>query len=442
MELLGLAGMLRPRHSSGIECSCNGSGRTSLRTVVRPSRVDAGRVNVIESARATGSNKQPHNPKRDCIVPIPSPSELSTLSLRACLVIACIFWLDVSLVATLRFVLAADTLGAATVIRPATVVLACLLMVGPLVLATVGSWRVGYDLAHWRQVLVRHLVLALLFGLCAFPAWLAAAALLEGAGTAGRLAPGHASAARLWGAHAVENAAHYLVLQGILTAAAYYLRARSEQALRERMARQYDRARLQALRMQTNPHFLFNTLTAIAGLIRSKPDAAEAMVTRLGDLFRATLGNRDTEFVTLERELDLGVQYLEIQRTRFGDRFDFRIHCTPAAAAAAVPPLLLQPLLENASEHGLSGQDGRIEVEVRCACDRNQVDILVRNRATVEAGAQRDPARGFGLENVRERLRAAFGDGARFDAEHARDGFFEARIRFPELSPPQAATRS
>lgn len=356
--------------------------------------------------------------------------DLPTLSLRACLVIAGIFWLDASLVATSRHLLAADTIAVASGIRPMSMALACLLMSVPLALATLASWRVGYDLARWPRLLVRHLVLALLFGLCAFPAVLAATTMLDGSAPP-LLEAARMSAARLWGAFTIENAAHYLLLQGILTAAAYYVRARAEQALRERMARQYDRARLQALRMQTHPHFLFNALSAIAGLIRSEPDAAEAMVTRLGDLFRATLGNRDTEYVTLARELDLGTQYLEIQRTRFGDRFDFGVDCEPAVADAAIPPLLLQPLLENAAEHGLSGQDGRIVVDVRGALDRERVLILVRNHAIIGPDQQRNPARGFGLENVRERLHAAFGDDANLEAEHTKDGYFEARIHFP-----------
>jgi two-component system LytT family sensor kinase len=220
------------------------------------------------------------------------------------------------------------------------------------------------------------------------------------------------------------------------------VRARAEQALRERMARRYDQARLQALRVQTHPHFLFNSLSAIAGLIRSEPDAAEAMVTRLGDLFRATLGNRDTEYVTLARELDLGTQYLEIQRTRFGDRFDFRIDCEPAAAEAAIPPLLLQPLLENAAEHGLSGQDGRIVVDVVATLDSERVRILVRNHAASDPDRQRNAARGFGLENVRERLHAAFGDDAELEAEHMKDGYFEARIHFPMRPASHASARS
>lgn len=361
---------------------------------------------------------------------IPCELHPPTLSLRACLLIACLFWLDASLVATSRHLLGAGMSGASGAVEPAAMAIACLLMSVPLALATIVSWRVGYDLARWPQLLVRHFALALLFGLCAFPAVLAATMLLDGS-IALQLPGAPALIARLWGALAIENAAHYLLLQGVLTAAAYYVRARAEQALRERIARQYDQARLQALRVQTNPHFLFNALSAIAGLIRSEPEAAEAMVTRLGDLFRATLGNRDTEYITLARELDLGTQYLEIQRTRFGDRFGFRIDCDRAAASAAIPPLLLQPLLENAAEHGLSSRDGRIMVAVKCACDENDVRILVRNRARIDPDPPRDPAGGFGLENVRERLHAAFGERAAFEAVHTKDGCFEARIRMP-----------
>lgn len=345
------------------------------------------------------------------------------------MLIASLFWLDVTLVATSRHLLVVDAPGAAAPVTAA----ACVLMMLPLLLATWVSAHIGHDLARWPRLLLPHAVLALLFGACAYPALLVAATWLDGsAGAAMR-----ASDVRRWTALAIENAAHYLLLQGILTAAAYFVRARAEQALRERIARRYDQARLQALRMQTNPHFLFNALGAIAGLIRSDPDAAEAMVTRLGDLFRATLGNRDAEFVTLATELDLGTRYLEIQRTRFGDRFDFRIECEPEAIRAFIPPLLLQPLLENAAEHGLSGRDGRIVVDVHCACPDGGVRIVVRNHAARETRPARDPARGFGLENVRERLLAAFGAEASLVAEFAADGCFEARVRFPLRPAPR-----
>jgi LytS/YehU family sensor histidine kinase len=229
----------------------------------------------------------------------------------------------------------------------------------------------------------------------------------------------------------IEDAAHYLMLQGIIAGAAFYVRARAEQSLRERIAAEYDRARLQVLRMQTNPHFLFNALSAIAGLIRSRPDSAESMVTGLGQLFRATLVDRDVEFVTLRRELDLGAQYLDIQRARFDERFAYHIEAPSEVSQALVPPLLLQPLLENAAEHGLSVREGIIEVTVTCALVEDRVHVVVTNQADTRSRATSAPARGFGLENVRERLHAAFGDSARFTTERTNAGLFEARLEFP-----------
>jgi two-component system, LytTR family, sensor kinase len=154
------------------------------------------------------------------------------------------------------------------------------------------------------------------------------------------------------------------------------------------------------------------------------------MVTQLGELLRATLVDRDAEFVPLQRELDLGAKYLEIQRARFDSRFDYRIHAPPEVRDVLVPPLLLQPLLENAAEYGLSTREGMIEVDVRCSLEGNRVHIIVSNHAVTPDNGPGAAQRGFGLENVRERLRAAFGDTAMFSAEHTRDGLFEARLEF------------
>jgi two-component system sensor histidine kinase AlgZ len=155
------------------------------------------------------------------------------------------------------------------------------------------------------------------------------------------------------------------------------------------------------------------------------------MVTQLGELFRATLVDRDAEFVPLRRELDLGAQYLEIQRARFDSRFTYRIHVPVDVTDALIPPLLLQPLLENAAEHGLSGREGSIEVDVRCTRHGDRVCITVSNHAELPTDGQRAARHGFGLDNVRERLNAAYGGNASFSAQHTNEGSFEARLEFP-----------
>lgn len=369
-------------------------------------------------------------------VPPRASATVSTLSLRACLTIATIFWLYVSITSMARWEMLRQAANGQGVAAPDLIALACLFMFPVLWVLSIISWKVGgYDLARWPRILAVNLVLAFVLGMFARPVLFLSMSILRDMSVAEAMARVDTRNATrqiyYWGSSVIEDAAQYLVLQGILTGAAFYVKLKHEQAARQRIAAEYDRARLQALRMQTNPHFLFNTLSAIAGLIRTRPEGAETMVTQLGELLRATLVDRNTEFVPLRRELDLGAQYLEIQRARFDSRFDYQIHVTPDTKDALVPPLLLQPLLENAAEYGLSTREGMIEVEVRCSLVGNRVHIIVSNDAQTPPDGPGAAKRGFGLENVRERLRAAFGETAVFSAEHTNTGLFEARLEFP-----------
>ena len=334
-----------------------------------------------------------------------------------------------------RWELTRQAAGGLGIAAPDLIGLACVLMFPVLWALTVVSWRVGYDLSRWPVVLAVNLLLAVFFGCFSRPVLYASTAMLRDMTLMQAVAlydgANPRRGAKLWASSLVEDAAQYLILQGILTGAAFYVRMKAEQALRERLANEYDRARLQALRMQTNPHFLFNTLSAIAGLIRTRPEGAESMVTQLGELFRATLVDRDADLVPLRRELDLGAQYLEIQRARFDSRFDYRIHAPEEVSDALLPPLLLQPLLENAAEHGLTGREGSIAVDVRCSRQGDRVHVVVTNHAETPADGPGAARHGFGLENVRERLRAAFGETASFSAAHTNAGSFEARLEFP-----------
>jgi LytS/YehU family sensor histidine kinase len=238
---------------------------------------------------------------------------------------------------------------------------------------------------------------------------------------------------KLYASMAVQDGMHYLVLQGVMAGLTFYNRYRHEQALRAEVLAQYERARLSALRMQISPHFLYNTLSAIAGLVRSNPTAAEAMVTRLGELFRRALAERETELVTLEQEIEYAESYLEIQRMRFEERLTFVIEVDPAARTAQVPPLLLQPLLENAVEHGLRASEGALTIELVCRVEGGRVEILLRNtsRGVLVPPMERTRPGGLGLANVRERLEAAYPDGAEFEFGNTRPGEYETRLGFP-----------
>ncbi len=356
------------------------------------------------------------------------------LSLRATLTIASLFWIYSCVAVVLRLELArrgVGTKGPGLGVTTTT----CLLMYPVLCVLTYLSWRVGYDSGRWVKLVLANIVLACVFGISARPAYIVSTAIhrdLTVAEAYERANGGRIDKAlKLWGSSFVEDTAIYLMLQAMLFGASAFVRLKDESAARGRLAHEYDRARLQALRMQTNPHFLFNTLSAIAGLITTRPAAAQSMVGQLGELFRATLEERDTELVSLQRELELGQQYLEIQRTRFDSRFNYAINVQPEAANAAIPPLLLQPLLENAAEHGLTTQDGAVLVEVDAACETGAVRIVVRNRASLASPGKRGSHRGLGLELVRERLRAAFGPAAVLTTELTDAGTFLVRLTFP-----------
>jgi len=364
-----------------------------------------------------------------------APQSSSALTWRACWVLSALFWTYVSASAVARWELLRQALPQTPVPAWPLMALTCLLLLPVLLLLVRVSYRVGYEPSRWPRVVLANVLLALAFGLCARPAMALSRSFLSGIPFADALArmdsDDFSVASKLWASSVIEDSVQYLVLQVILAGAAFYARMRHEQEQRRELNALYDRARLQSLRMQTNPHFLFNTLSAIAGLVRSRPEAAETMITQLGELFRSTLSDRDADFVSLRRELDLGEKYLAIQTERFDTRLRYVIDADTAAQAAAIPPLLLQPLLENAVEHGLTTQEGSMLIEVRCAQADGRVTVSVRNRL---GRAIVNPPRGgsgFGLDNVRTRLQAAFGAAAEFAVGPTAADHFEARMTFP-----------
>jgi LytS/YehU family sensor histidine kinase len=195
---------------------------------------------------------------------------------------------------------------------------------------------------------------------------------------------------------------------------------------------QLSEARLQSLRLQLQPHFLFNTLNAITALIGSEPRAAERMVAGLSELLRASLRSADEQEVPLARELEHLKLYTDIQRTRFGDRLDVHLDVDPATRSAMVPSLLLQPLVENAIRHGLAPRAVGGQVYVRAARDGEELRLEVRDDgvgAETRGGAL--SREGVGLANTRERLRRLHGERQRFAYETRPGAGFAVTIALP-----------
>lgn len=173
-----------------------------------------------------------------------------------------------------------------------------------------------------------------------------------------------------------------------------------------RLEVQLVQAQLQALKQQLNPHFLFNTLNAIATLIGDEPKAAQRMTAKLGEFLRLVLDHTDAQQVPLAQEMHFVELYLEMEQVRFSNRLAITYQVDPAALPALVPHLLLQPLVENAVRHGLSaGGRGGLHVQA----DRRGEHLVLEVR---DSGPGPDPAgtRGVGLGNSEQRLRALHGD--------------------------------
>ena len=204
-------------------------------------------------------------------------------------------------------------------------------------------------------------------------------------------------------------------------------------ALRERAAQPADTgARLAELQSRIRPHFLFNTLNTAVALVRADPERAERVLEDLAELFRTALAEPGAS-VSLADELELVRRYLDIEAVRFGPRLVVHWELDERAGGARVPPLLLQPLAENAVRHGVEPVPAGGELWVRTRRRRGEVEVSVFNTVGAQAGS---PGQGIALANVRERLRLLHDVAAQFEAGPRAAGAdgragFEARLVLP-----------
>ena len=205
-------------------------------------------------------------------------------------------------------------------------------------------------------------------------------------------------------------------------------------------------ARLEALRMQLNPHFLFNTLHAISTLVERDPRGVRRMIARLSELLRYTLNGAGEQEVSVERELHFLHQYLEIMQVRFQGRLEIDMRAEPGVNDALVPTLILQPLVENAVKHGVSNllEAGRIEVRVGRRGDRLLLEVRDNGPGPEATAGAAEAGGGVGLRNVRERLRELYGADHDLTLTPAEGGGALASIELPfrtgGMAPPVGST--
>ena len=212
----------------------------------------------------------------------------------------------------------------------------------------------------------------------------------------------------------------------------YYQRYREREHLASQLQSQLVQARLQALQMQLNPHFLFNTLNSVSSLMRSDPDAADEMLERLSGLLRITLAKGQAQRIPLQEEMEVVQLYVSIQQLRFGDRVSHSVEVAPEAWDALVPSMILQPIVENAYVHGISRSLGEGTVTIKVSIEGDKLCISIRNAGCVP-GSFGDALKreGVGIANVKARLELHYGSRQSFSIQETAPGDVTALCVLP-----------
>lgn len=221
----------------------------------------------------------------------------------------------------------------------------------------------------------------------------------------------------------------YWVIGAVTHTFSYYRELRARELRTTELEMHLTEARLQALQMQLNPHFLFNTLHAISALMHQDVDAADRMLVRLSELLRRALDNSGTQEVTLRQELEFLRSYAEIEQTRFGNRLKIEMKIAPETLDAFVPNLVLQPLVENAIKHGIEPSARANLIHVSAERRDQTLSLTVRdNGRGAKNGTIKD---GVGLANTRARLQQLYGSTQTFHAANADGGGFQVNVTIP-----------
>jgi sensor histidine kinase YesM len=215
-------------------------------------------------------------------------------------------------------------------------------------------------------------------------------------------------------------------------------RALAENRVREEKLKELAaRSELKALKAQINPHFLFNAMNSISALISVDPEAAQNTLERLAGIFRGTLLASERESVSLRQEMDLVNAYLDVERARFGKRLRVSERISRNAEEAPVPPLILQPIVENAIRHGISPKVDGGTILIDAELEEGQLRVRVSDDGVgIDSAQVADLVEaGYGLRNVRDRLNARYGPGNWFRLESGRDSGTRVELVIPVASP-------
>jgi hypothetical protein len=240
-----------------------------------------------------------------------------------------------------------------------------------------------------------------------------------------------------WAAANVDFALNYVCSVALMVGVQMYRELRAEGARRARAETAWRNARLEVLRSQFDPHFLFNALNTVANLSEQSPREVRSVIVKLSDLLRQSLIDRQREFVSVAHELEAVAAYMDIQRARFRERLRFTVNVVPEVLGWRLPCFILQPLLENAVRHGLGGDADAVDIELTLSAVRSDAggcDLRIVIANTLADGGGGQAQLGLGLAMTRERLTTLLGPKACVVAEMGADGRFNVQLIFPSGS--------
>jgi two-component system, LytTR family, sensor kinase len=212
----------------------------------------------------------------------------------------------------------------------------------------------------------------------------------------------------------------------------YYQNFRASELAQSTLKAQLAQAQLRALKMQLQPHFLFNTLHSISSLVLEDPSKANSMIARLGDFLRLTVENSEQQLVTLEEEAEFLRCYLDIEQVRFGDRLTIAFELEPQTLSAQVPHLILQPVVENAVQHAIAPRATRGHINIQAKRLNSLLWVAVSdNGRGITSNAISPTKKCVGLTNVRNRLQQVYGSDFRFELTNGKNGGVTVVMEIP-----------
>lgn len=313
----------------------------------------------------------------------------------------------------------------------------------PWMLATPIIFRLGhrFPAANWKQPLfwIANLATCVTIGLVS-AAWVST---WEEMLNPWALSPGPDPFVELWLRKFYSGILSYFILYGLVLLVAHIVEAQRRLAFQEtetaRLNEQLSKAQLDALRRQIEPHFLFNTLNAIAGLVREqRNDAAVSMIAGLSDFLRRVIHDSDRQQVPLAEELDFTQKYLDIQKARFAERLDFSMDVPANLLSAQVPTLILQPMVENAVKHGIAKRVHGGAIRIAAERSNGTLTLRVYNDGPSLPVGWEQTQSGIGITNVRTRLESLYGKAFELSLRNQRLGV-EATVSIPYVTASNAS---